>query len=310
MRAAYGDHYNRAIASPGAPIYRLATRLRRFAQIADVEQFDVVFLQRPAFPFTAIVEHWIAKRNPHTIFDVDDAIWMGPTGPSELRRQVFDANVRYCKHLIVGNKFLHEKAGHPDKTSIIPTVIDTDRFVPATRRSPNRVVIGWMGTASNFPSLRSILPAIRTVLAQHPSVVFRVISNQRLVELENHGQIEQLPWRADAEIQQLQAFDIGLMPLIDTEASRGKCGFKMIQYMAVGCPVIVSPVGANLDILVPGTAGSFAVEHDGWVEALIALLSGERRAIMGAAGRARAINNYSIKAVVDQYIGIFNSVAA
>lgn len=312
VRAGYGKRYNQfAPTRLGIP-YKAWSALKRFGSAWDTSSFDLVFVQRPALPFSAWREQLIALRNPRIIFDVDDAIFLAANGkPDTARRKTFDGIVALSSHVICGNNYLAEQAGHPNKTTIIPTVIDTELYIPSPHPKPtDKIVIGWMGTAGNFVSVRPILPVILDTLAQFQNTIFRIVSNARLPELDDHPQVEQIAWSSDSEIELLQSFDIGLMPLLNNDSTRGKCAFKMIQYMAVGRPVVVSAVGANVEVFEGSNAGYLVSEAHEWKAALSTLIEDKTlREAMGASGRCHAVEKYSILSVIDTYMQIFKSIS-
>ena len=309
---AYGSSYNRVAPTLAGPFYKLASRMKRALLMANVRGYDVVFLQRTALPDTALPELLSSHLNPRIIFDFDDAIYLrSDGGEGRLRARTMTTMARISKAIIVGNAHLAARVGHADKTHVIPTVIDTDRYTPGRGSSGERVVIGWMGTASNFDSLRSVLPALKTVLERNRRAVVRIVSNARLREVSGWERTEQRAWAADREIDDLRSFDIGIMPLLDNEMSRGKCGFKLILYMATGSPVVASPVGANVEIVAPGVCGFLSRSRQEWIDALEALIgSRAMRLQAGEAGRARVEGRYSVRTVAPRYTGILERVAA
>lgn len=313
VRAGYGESYNRVSRTKLGKPYKLASRIKRIASGVDARCFDVVFLQRMAMPFTPVPEYAMRLMTRRTVFDFDDNLTIGRQGtPNRYRQMTLERSARLSAHVIAGNRYLAGLVDVDDHLTIIPTVIDTDRYTPKTSpmARPDRVVIGWMGTAGNFTYLRDVVPAILKVLAQHPDAMFRIVSNARLPELEGHQQVEQIWWSADKEIDLLRSFDIGLMPLRDSLAARGKCGFKMIQYMAVGTSVVSSPVGANVDIFNGSQAGFLADDHDEWVHALERLVvEAQMRQKMGEHAREHVLAHYSIHGVLDRYLQIFERVS-
>jgi hypothetical protein len=313
LRTAYGRRYNQLAGTAAGPAYKVACRLKRAAYTLLADGYDVVFLQRTAIPSSALPERIAAMRNGRTIFDFDDSIFLGPdTRESVSRRRAFDQAIRSSAHVVAGNRYLAEQANAPGKTSVIPTVVDTDRYVPpAEPRDPARVVIGWMGTQTNFVFFPQLVPAVLRILAEFPETIFRVVSNATVPGLVGHPQVEQIPWSEKSEIPLLQSFDIGTMPLYDSEVARGKCGFKMIQYMAVGSAVVVSAVGANPDILGTSGAGRLVSGTEETYAALRELVTdaGVRRR-MGDAGRSHAVAQYSVRSVLDRYLRLFEQVAA
>ena len=309
LRYAYGKSYNRAIHEWWGNPYKVLGRLRRGVhQVALPPDTDFVFLQRTAFPQTALFEKILARRRIPTFFDFDDSLWVDGTGAvSPSRKKAFQDAVDLADHVIAGNSFLADYAGRPNKTTIIPTVIDTQLYVPSPRHAREKVVIGWMGAAGNFPFLTRVAPALKTVLEQRPNVCVRLVSNATFEPLLGIDRVEQIPWSAHEEIAQLQNFDVGLMPLVDSPLTRGKCAFKMIQYMAVGAPVVVSNVGANAEVFGDHELGYILDDFD-WVEALLALVDdASLRAQMGELGRNRAVASYSIEAVLPTYLDLFKA---
>jgi hypothetical protein len=199
VRTAYGADYSHKSKRYGGA-YKLIKRTERLLFAADADEFDWIFIQRPTFPQTAMAESLVNWLNPQTIFDFDDSLWIGPNGmESKARRQGFHKTVDVCAHLIAGNEFLAREAGYPDKTTVIPTVIDAKRYVPA-KKADAGLIIGWMGTAGNFPFLEKIVPALKTTLMRYPEVRFRVVSNAEFKPLSGHPQVEQIRWQAETEI--------------------------------------------------------------------------------------------------------------
>ena len=306
----YGSAYNRVHATPIlGSAYKLVTRLGRAARTA-VASADVIFLQRTALPQTAVAERIAHRRGQRLIFDFDDAIYLGPGGVhSAAREAAFRDTVRVADHCIAGNQHLAEIANVPGKTTVIPTVIDTDRYIPVDRSDRSELIIGWMGTAGNFPFLTDLAPALRKTLDRVPRAKVRLVSNANFEPLADHPRVEQIRWSAADEIALLQSFDIGLMPLHDTPLTRGKCAFKMIQYMAVGIPVVVSAVGANVEVMSDIDMG-VALDGFDWADALVSLCGdADLRAAQGAAARERATSHYSVSGVLDRYLELFRAVA-
>ncbi len=307
-RFAYDSRYNDLFERRWAPAYKLAGRLKRVAHLLTDDDADVLFLHKTALAVTGLPEWLRSFRRTPLVFDFDDAIYLGPGGVVDRqRRRTFEQVVAVADHLIAGNHHLARVAGRPEVTTVIPSVVDTDHYVPAPPRGPSEeLVIGWMGTASNFPSLRLALPSLVRAVEGLPRARLRIVSNGELPEYVGHPRVEQWRWNEAGELRALQSFDVGLMPLDDSELTRGKCGFKMIQYMAVGVPVLSSAVGANVDIFEGSRAGLLVRPGDDWGARLLELVdSRERFRELGLAGRAHAVANYSVRAVIDRYVDIF-----
>jgi len=264
---------------------------------------DLVFLQKPGF----IVNRWPYLRSlfglqKNVIFDFDDAIFIDletglPQAESRLRK--LEYILTRSRWVIAGNPYLAEFARKYNRqVEIIPTPVDGDRYRPRQDRPLDRsVIIGWMGTDSNLPYLFTLIPVLRELLAETDARLL-VISNpeQKPAELEGDARIVWRTWQEETEPEDLARFDIGIMPLADDAYTRGKCGFKLLQYMAVGIPVVASPVGMNREIVEDGISGFLAVDEKDWLEKLGCLCRDRGlRERMGSAGRKRIEEKYSLR---------------
>lgn len=309
-RFAYDAHYNDVFEQRWAKLYKLKGRLARVGHLLVDGDADVLFLHKTALALTGLPEWLRSFRKTPIIFDFDDAIYLGPGGSADRRRRhAFERVVSVADRLIAGNRFLVDVAKQPQKTTLIPSVVDTDVYIPGTgKRSSDELIIGWMGTASNLPSLRVALPSLIKAIERLPRARLRIVSNAVVPEYVGHPKVEQWRWNEAGELRALQSFDIGLMPLEDIELTRGKCGFKMIQYMAVGVPVLASAVGANIDIFARSGAGALVAPGGDWGEELLRLIPSGLEA-MGRSGRAHAVEHFSVKSVVERYVTLFNELA-
>jgi len=283
------------------PLYYPAALASRVGQLRGLRDDDIVFFQRPMFEWPFVWLERIAASGRPAIFDFDDAIYLNRFGRPKLR-----AMVARVDHVIAGNSILAEAANAPSKTTIIPTAIDLARY-PASAASPGRgagVVVGWTGTHGNYRQLAMARQGIVRAL-KRTGARFLVIADRppppSLAEL----QPEFLPWRPDTEIEDLARIDIGVMPLPDDPYARGKCGYKLLQYMALGRPGIASPVGVNQQIVRSGVDGFLAADDGAWEEALVELINDAGlRSRVGEAARSRVQGHYSIEAVLPRYLEI------
>jgi glycosyltransferase involved in cell wall biosynthesis len=309
----YGPRYNAMHRHPLGPLYKLACRSRRAMSTVTAKGFDLFFLQRTAFPFSALPEQLRQALGKPTVFDFDDLLDVGPRGrTSASRARTFRASIRGATHVIAGNGHLAALADAPRKTTIIPTVVDTTIYRPPEIRPLSEpLTIGWMGTSSNFKSLRTALPGVTQVLNARPHIRFRVVSNAPFSELNSHKQVEQVPWSRARELELLQSFDIGLMPLEDTPVTRGKCGFKMLQYMATGSAVVSSAVGANPELFKDSHSGALVPVGGDWTKPLLELVDdSERRRAAAQSGRRHVDSRYSVRTMVPLYINLFKRVCS
>ncbi|MBL8919460.1 MAG: glycosyltransferase [Myxococcaceae bacterium] len=311
---AYDERYNEVHDKPWAPLYKAAGRLVRAGKLVFERGHDLLFLHKTTMAVSGLPELLRGFRSTPAVFDFDDAIYLGSDGaPSRARERTFRQAVHLAHHVIAGNEHLATQTGAPWKTSVIPTVVDTTRYQPAPARpSARELVIGWMGTASNFAYLRDVMPAVLRAIDQLPEARLRVVSNGLLPEYASHPKVEQWRWSAERELMALQSFDVGLMPLLDTEQTRGKCGFKMLQYMACGVPVAASAVGANPGLFAGSNAGVLVPPGADWTRAVLDLARQppEARQALGAAGRAHVEKHFSVASVIDRYVTLFERVVS
>lgn len=274
--------------------------LRRLAVAGTAADFDVVYLHREA----ALVgpswfERLTRRRNPRLLFDFDDAIWLPYVSPrnrylSYLKAPGKTAAIcRMSAAITVGNETLAEFARrfNPAVTVVPSTVSLRNYRLRSQSPAGGTPVIGWTGSHSSTQYLRLVSGALQT-LARRRSFRLLVIGAEdyRLEGVD----VDCRPWKAETEVEDLWPMDIGIMPLSDDKWARGKCAMKAIQYMGVGLPAVVSPVGANREVVRNGVNGFHATTQSEWAIALEALLDNkDLRGRMGAEGRRRVESEYS-----------------
>ena len=281
------------------PAWLAGTLTERLPQLVAAAHSDVVLLQRELVSTLPTLEG--LTRRPR-IVDIDDAIHLLRGGRAA--RQL----ARLADLVIVGNPNLAEIWRRwTAAVVILPTAVDTERYAPAP--FPERPVLGWIGTAGNFRYLDKIVPALEQITRRFPQAEIAVCSDA----LPDLGRlpVRHVPWSEAAEAPFLASISVGLMPLDDSEWERGKCSFKMLQYMAAGRPCVVSPVGMNRDILAQAEIGRAATSEPEWVEAISALLADRDQAeSLGAAGRALAQAQYSLAALAPRLAGLIRRAAS
>jgi len=264
---------------------------------------DLVWLENEALPWIPWpMEKLVWPKNIPVVSDFDDAIFhrYDQSRHSLVRKglgQKIDHVMRASKVVFAGNKYLAERVGKAgaESVEIIPTVLDTEAYTPGQIKNPDGIVrLGWVGTPETWSSFASQYANMLSCLASSFGGVCRIVGAEAVLRLE--GPFEFLPWSEETEVTAINGMDIGLMPLPDTPWTRGKCGYKLIQYMACGLPVVASPVGVNCEIVEHGVNG-FLAETDGeWRSAIKTLLSdAELRHRMGAAGRKKVEDSYSLQ---------------
>lgn len=297
--------------------------LQRVAGMAEARKYDVLVVQREAMFFGPALFERLYRRFGRLpmVLDLDDATYIPYVSPSYGRVGSFlkffgKANelIRSSSVVTCGNRFIAEYASSLGaETEVVPTVVDPDVFRPIPGGDGD-VVVGWIGTHSTFRVLESIFPVMQRLAARH-KFVFKIIGSGR-DEIRLPGvEVQNLPWRLDREVEDFQSLDIGLYPVAVTESMPAnwivaKSGFKAIQYLAVGIPFVMSPVGVCAEIGVPGSTHFNANSHEEWFGALDKLLSdGQLRQRMGAAGRRHSLEHYSLQDQVKKLSDVFHSVA-
>jgi len=225
----------------------------------------------------------LRRKSSKLIYDFDDAVYLSRKG-----NRRFVKILKEVDQVFAGNDVLMGRAVQVNKNTLcVPTGIDLDRFKPAKREKGSRLRIGWIGSKTNLKNLHLLT---KTLLGLKKEFKFSIqyICDSRDRSLEQEGW-EYKPWSSDSEVEALSCLDIGVMPLEDTEYNRGKCGFKIVQYMAMGIPPVASPVGVNEAFIKNGVNGLLARTDEDWKKALSLLLSDNAECVrMGESARMRA----------------------
>lgn len=288
---------------------RFLMKINRFLDMRRAAAFDVVFMNRDLAGPGIALEKWLFENNPRVIFDFDDAIFIGGN----------EVNVRkMCQQaawVTPGNEYLADYARqYNPRVTVTPTVVDTEVFFPKnyqTSGPENPVKVGWMGSDQSIRS--TLFPYLQILRQIQESLPFElvIVTNTRPSLPVSGLHWSFWEWRGDKEADYAANLDIGIMPLVDDEFQKGKCGLKLIQYMAAGIPAVASPVGVNKEILQPGVTGSLASTEKEWQEALECLIrSPHRRAEMGLAARKRCEEHYSIHRWLPPMLEIFEKVGS
>jgi len=280
------------------PAWLAGTLMQRLPHIAAGWRADITLLQREMVSTLPTLEG--LTRCPRLV-DIDDAVHLYRNGIAA-RRLAGLADL-----VVVGNRWLAEVwRGWNPAVEILPTPVDTDAIT--VRLLPERPAIGWIGSAGNLHYLTAIAPALTRVVSRFPNTEIAVCCD-RPPELPGLP-VRYVRWSEEAEADFLASVTVGLMPLADGPWERGKCSFKMLQYMAAGRPCVASPVGMNTELLAEAEIGRAAATLDEWSEALSSLLA-ERDAAerMGAAGRALAVERYSVTALAPQLAALLCRLA-
>jgi len=304
--------------APGNYLSKLGIILKNFRMRAgncmQANNYDIIFIFREATLLgTAFFEKWMSRSKAKLIFDFDDAIWVDNVSNSNkslafLKNAAKTADIiKVCDMVFAGNEFLAEYARkYCNDVRIIPTTIDTDEYkkVPVTK--DNSIVIGWTGSITTIQHFEFAIPFLTKVKEKYgDKISIKVVGDGSYVN-EALG-IQGLPWRKETELADLSAMDIGIMPLPNDEWAKGKCGLKGLQYMSLGIPTIMSPVGVNADIIQDGQNGFLAEGVDEWLDKLSRLIEdASLREKMGHSARQTVIDFYSVESTKDKYLSAFN----
>jgi glycosyltransferase involved in cell wall biosynthesis len=275
---------------------------------------DVVVLHQ--IKLSAIEASLVATLSRRRVFDVDDAIYVrkprrlgDPVDESIWRRRKFAATCRWVDVVAAGNDVL-AAAARPaaHEIVILPTSIDTSVYRATTASAADPPTIAWIGSPENLIYLEMIRPALARLAARHPALKVRVICSQFPDWPEIH--IERIAWSSQTEAGSLAAAHIGVMPLTDDAWSRGKCAFKLLQYMAASLPCVASPVGANTEAVLDGVNGFHARSTDDWEQTLERLIvSADLRARCGANGHAHVEKRYALRTYQANYVALLTRLA-
>lgn len=289
--------------------------LQRMRDLRRLKHIDLVFIQREShFLGSTFFERGVKKAGIPMIFDFDDSIWLADTSPGNKKWQWLKSpdkifsSIRLADLVFAGNAYLVEKAAAFNKNIfLLPTTIDTDQHFPQPElRNSDVVVLGWSGSISTIKHFNLLLPVLKRLSAKYGKAIrFRLLADKNY---QSDLALESLIWSADTEVQVLNSFDIGLMPLPDDEWSRGKCGLKGLSYMACGVATVMSAVGVNSEIIETGKNGYLAGTEEEWFQLLCDLIDNkEKRLQLGEAGRKTVLARYSVEANKQNYLELFQN---
>lgn len=291
---------------PVLPLSACRTAIKvisRIPGIVSAYNGDVLWLSRSLCPRFPTLERFLAKP---LVLDVDDAVWcVQPFGA-----KVMSITAKRSDIVLAGNTYIANWFDKFNKNVvIIPTSIDEERFSPIHKPKNEKFIVGWTGTNGNFKYLYTIRDAIFKFLNYASNSVIRIVADKFPVNLNfPKEKIDFHYWSEDNEANLVQTMDVGIMPMPYNEWTHGKCAFKMLQYMACGLPVIVSPVGMNLEVLEKGALGIGALHEKDWTDALIHLYENrELCSQLGKNGRSVIESTYSRKLITKKLANIFLS---
>lgn len=272
--------------------------LSAFHQIRKAKKFDVVFLQKFIFPPRF---DWFDKfvyKLSNLVLDIPDAIFCTPSSNKPIYESKLRALCKTAKSIMVSNKFMYDWVGIPEKTIIMPTVLNTSN-VPTRyySREKKNIVVGWNGQNYQLPLMEPLFDVLGKISSM-PNVEVRFITSTIKDKTKFKGMgINIVPFDSVKKFTMLQDIDIGLMPMDNSDFSLGKFSLKIIQYMACGVAVVCSPIGSNKEIIEDGENGCYASTPDEWYDKICDLInSPEKRIVYGKAARKKVEQKYSAEA--------------
>ena len=283
---------------------------RYFILVLQREILSEFFYDPPFFIFAL----WFLNR--HIIYDVDDAIWTLPPQSIRAKSRILNSlarlrfywNVRLSKGVIVSTEYISDHVKKINgNVKVIPTLVDVEDFPVREHKVSGPVIIGWTGGPGNLIFLKTVEKPLAGLALKYP-IKLRVISS-RTIDMDGID-VDFVPWDKATEATHISSFDVGIMPLPENDYTKGKGGFKILEYMAAGLPSVISPVGVNAHIIQNNTNGFFAKDDQEWVDTLSSLIKDvSLRKKMGAEARAFVARHYDYNIWIDTFVSTVKNVA-
>jgi len=285
----------------------------RIRVLLKARKIDLIWIEYEIFPWLpAIFENILSAFKLPYIVDFDDAIFHRyDINPNKLIRILLgnkiDSIMKKSALVLAGNSYLADRAKNAgaQRVEYLPTVIDLNRYSLKKEIKSKDFTIGWIGSPSTSSYLQDIQPALAKLCEEENTklaIISAHIENIEGVTTKFH------PWSEESEVENIRSFDVGIMPLPDTLWSKGKCGYKLIQYMACGIPVVGSNIGANKDIIDDGINGFLVSNTAEWIECIQKLRDdisiGKQ---LGKNGREKVEKKYCLQITAPKMISLFQS---
>ena len=265
---------------------------------------DVIFVQSKRLPFSVLL--FLKRLKKKILYDFDDAVMFKNSlskNPYSLRRTLsFKRMLHYTDLVVAGNGFLNQEAEkYHGRVKVLPTPIDAERYQKKKNYKSDTVNMGWIGDHGSIHYMESYKDVWEAIGRKYTNVVLTIICDT-FIDTKDIT-LRRIPWSYEREIDDLMSLDIGLMPLFDDLWSKGKCGFKIIQYLGVGVPAVCTPVGINRDVVHDGVHGLWANTKDEWIEKLSTLIeNASLREKMGGEGRRKIMDAYTVQVCAPKLI--------
>lgn len=286
----------------------------RIGRLSGRHRYDLIWIEKEALPwFPVSIERWLLRGVPY-VLDFDDAVFHNYDrhrllAVRTLLGRRLDHLMEGASLVVAGNDYLAERAVDAGARWVekLPTVIELSRYSIAKPELASIPRIVWIGSPTTVRYLTGLQKALAAVAARVPFTL-RVIGGG---PINMPGlNLEIVDWSADTEVSAIAGCDVGIMPLEDSPWERGKCAYKLIQYMACGLPTVASPVGANLDVVIEGETGYFAKDEDNWINRLEYLLRNpDVRKRLGENGRERVEAEYCVERTAPKLIEFLSTAS-
>lgn len=285
--------------------------IKRIKVLIKIYKYDLVWVEKELFPsFPAIFEKLLQILNVKLVVDYDDAVFhnydRGKGIVKKLLSKKIDRVMKSASLVMCGNNYIADRAKRAEANNIIfPTVIDVDKYQYDSNVKNEILIIGWIGTANTLRylvDLKSVFENLSKKIEFQLNIIGAEWNNPSFKILE-------IPWQESNEVSEIQKFDIGIMPLRNSPWEKGKCGYKLIQYMGCGKPVVGTPIGVNDEIIIDGFNGFKANSEDEWVNAITKLAEDfETRKRMGSKGRKLVESRFSLQSAASTLISEFEKL--
>lgn len=294
------------------------TMVRLVLRIIDVfilaKNFDVIFIHKECFPFgPPLFELYLKRINKKIIYDMDDAFWAHPPQFKQIGRSFRDSQkiqkiLKISNSVLAGNEYLKKFSLSFNKNvEFFPTVLDTNIYLPRVAPNKGFIEIGWIGRWSSQDYLFNLSAVFKTLSSRYGHLKFKFIGTNPDFFIDGIP-MKNVNWALENEISSMYSFHIGIMPLPNDEYSLGKCGFKLLQYMALGIPSVASPVGVNAEIIQDGYNGFLALSNDEWITKLSLLIEDNLlREKIGRQGRKTVETKYSLQIYETKLLSLLES---
>ncbi len=291
--------------------------IRRTILLGSIRSATVVFIFREAAPLGPPLFEWIITNlfRKKVIYDFDDSIWLTDKKSENFFQRFLKWRSKVgfiCKKsclVCCGNEYLATfSRTYNRNVKVVPTIIDTNWYQPGYLSQPDTIIIGWSGSVTTVEHFKFAIPMLTELRKKYGNrISFKIIGDGDY--FNESLNIKGIPWSRQTELQDLAEITIGIMPLPDDPWTRGKCGLKGLQYMALGIPTVMSPVGVNKEIIQDGENGFIADSPDEWIEKISRLIDDANlRGHLGSRGRKTVEERFSIISQQDDYRSMFSSL--